>query len=125
MIKKKRHPWQEGECLRQRSALCVHTVHGDRSLQVVRVRVQRVVVCVRVPVGVKLVAEQRGRLGRRVQVEVVIVVADVDAGRERVVVPGRILAVLLRTHGAVAWRQNKHMQRFVSLHSLLLLQLNS
>lgn len=90
---------------RWRSALRVHAVHGDRGLQVVRVRVQRVVVRMRVPVGVKLVAEQRGRLRRRVQVEVVIVVTNVDTGRERVVVSGRILAVLLRTHGAVAWRQ--------------------
>lgn len=63
---------------RRGSALCVHTVHGDRSLQVVRV--QRVVVCVRVPVGVELVAEQRSRLGRRVQVQVVIVVTNIDAG---------------------------------------------
>lgn len=90
----------------RRSALCVHAVHSNRRLQVVRV--QRVVVRMRVPVGVKFVAEQRGCLRRRVQIEVVIVVTNVDAGRERVVVSGWILAVLLWTHGAVAWKTRKH-----------------
>lgn len=76
-------------------------MHRHGGLQVVRV--QRVVVHVRVPVGVELVAEQRRRLGGRVQVQVVVVVAHVHAGRQRVVVAGRILAVLLRAHGAVTW----------------------
>lgn len=88
---------------RWRSALRVHAVHGDCGLQVVRV--QRVVVRMRVPVGVKFVAEQRGCLRRRVQVQVVVVVPDVNTGRERVVVSRWILAVLLWTHGAVAWRR--------------------
>lgn len=90
---------------RRRSALCVHAVHGNCGLQVVRV--QWVVVCMRVPVGVKFVAEQCGCLRRRVQIEVVVVVTNVDAGRERVVVSRWILAVLLWTHGAVAWK-TKH-----------------
>lgn len=64
---------------------------------------QRVMVHVRVPVRVELVAEQRRRLRGRVQVQVVVVVAHVDAGRQRVIVAGRILAVLLRAHGAVTW----------------------
>lgn len=90
-----------GLFLPPRSALGVHAVHRHSGLQVVRV--QRVVVHVRVPVGVELVAEQRRRLRGRVQVQVVVVVAHVDASRQRVVVAGRILAVLLRAHGAVTW----------------------
>lgn len=86
------------------SALGVHAVDGDGGLQVVCV--QGVVVCVRVSVGVKFVAEQGCRLRGRVQVQVVVVVSHVDPGRERVVVSGRILAVLLRAHGAVTWTQN-------------------
>lgn len=66
---------------------------------------QRVVVRMRVSVRVKFVTEQRRSLRRRVQIKVVIMVSDVDAGRERVVVSGRVLAVLLWTHGAVAWTQ--------------------
>lgn len=66
---------------------------------------QRVVVRMRVSVGVKFVTEQRRRLRGRVQIEVVVVVSDVDAGRQRVVVSGRVLTVLLWTHGAVAWTQ--------------------
>lgn len=91
--------------MRRRSALCIHTVHSDCGLQVVRV--QWVVMRMRVPVGVKFVAEQRSCLRRRVQVQVVIVVPDVNTGRERVVVSRWILAVLLRTHGAVAWRRQE------------------
>lgn len=98
------------------SALCVHAVHRHRCLQVVRMRVQRVVVRVRVPVGVELVAEQCRRLRGSVQVQVVIVVANVNAGRKRVVVSRRILTVLLRAHGAVAWTQ-KDVQRMALFHN--------
>lgn len=98
------------------SALCVHAVHRHRRLQVVCMRVQRVVVRVRVPVGVELVAEQCRRLRGSVQVQVVVVVANVDAGRKRVVVSRRILAVLLRAHGAVAWTQ-KEVQRMALFHN--------
>lgn len=81
-----------------------------------RMGVQRVVVRVRVPVGVELVAEQCRRLRGSVQVQVVIVVANVNAGRKRVVVSRRILAVLLRAHGAVAWTQ-KEVQRMELFHN--------
>lgn len=105
------------------SALCVHAVHRHCRLQVVRMRVQRVVVRVRVPVGVELVAEQCRRLRGSVQVQVVVVVANVDAGRKRVVVSRRILAVLLRAHGTVAWTQKRCAEDCVisqSFHSKLL-----
>lgn len=82
------------------SALGIHAVHGDGSLEMMRVQVQGVV-CVRVPIRVELVAEKSSCLWRRVQVEVLIVVAHINARRERIIVAGRVLAVLLRAHGAV------------------------
>lgn len=80
---------------------------------------QGVVVCVRVSVGVKFVAEQGCRLRGRVQVQVVVVVSHVDPGRQRVVVSGRILAVLLGTHGAVTWTQDTHTHGWGYLSSRL------
>lgn len=82
------------------SALGIHAVHGDGSLEMMCVQVQGVV-CVGVPIGVELVAEKSSCLWRRVQVKVLVVIAHIDARRERIVVAGRVLAVFLRAHGAV------------------------
>lgn len=84
------------------SALGIHAVHSDGSLEVMRVQVQGVV-RVGVPIGVELVAEKSSCLWRCVQVEVFVVIAHINACRKRIVVAGWVLAVLLRAHGAVTY----------------------
>lgn len=66
----------------------------------------------RVTIRVELVTEQSSRLRRCVQVQVVIVVTDINAGRQRIIVSGRIFAVLLWTHGTVAWTQTQEEEEF-------------
>lgn len=62
------------------SALGVHAVHGDGRLEMVRVQVQGVV-RVGVPIGMKFMAEKSGCLRRSVQVEVLVVIAHINARR--------------------------------------------
>lgn len=60
------------------SALGIHTVHGDGRLEMVRVQMQGVV-RVGVPIGMELMAQKSSCLWRRVQVEVLIVIAHINA----------------------------------------------
>ena len=78
-------------------ALRVHAVHGHGCLQVVAVMQRRVMQAV----VVELVTQQRGGLGWRVQLQILIVVPHVHPGRQGVTGARRVFAVFLWAHGAV------------------------
>lgn len=79
-------------------AFRVHTVHGHGRLQMVAVMQRGVMQAV----VVELVTQQRGGLGWRVQLQILIVVPHVHPGRQGVTGARRVFAVFLWAHGAVA-----------------------
>lgn len=78
-------------------ALGVHSVHGHGRLQVVAVMQRRVMQAV----VVELVTQERGGLGWRVQLQILIVVSHVHPGRQGVTGARRVFAVFLWAHGTV------------------------
>ena len=78
-------------------AFRVDSVHRHGRLQVVAVVWRRVVQAV----VVELVTQERGGLGRGVQLQVLVVVSHVHPGRQGVIGARRVFTVFLWAHGAV------------------------